>query len=79
MVLSFLMQPTIQSVTGFLLLIGTLGAQAVTLTWDDVVGQTQNSNPQIEFKKRLLTEISISVTPLKINQKLRNSGSIVGT
>jgi outer membrane protein TolC len=63
MVLSFLiphlrtiiilsMKPTIQSVTGFLLLIGTLRAQAVTLSWEDVVRYTQNSNPQLDASKK---------------------------
>lgn len=46
------MKPTIQSVTGFLLIIGTLGAQAVTLSWEDVVRYTQNSNPQLDASKK---------------------------
>ena len=63
MVLSFLiphlrtiiflrMKLSIQSLTGFLLLTGSLQTMAVTLSWEDVVRYTQNSNPSLDASKK---------------------------
>lgn len=85
------MKPTIQSVTGFLLLLASFQAPAVTLTWDDVVRYTQNSNPQLDASKKdwiatrlnenvaiggYLPTLSASTSLTRIGQK-SGSGGIV--